>query len=309
MQQFKLAAFLFFCLLAFVQNAQAQSVVGTLSVQGNLKKNNGQTVDDGTYSLTFKLYTASAGGTAIWTETQQDVSLVGGVYSVALGTVTPLTPNFDAPYWLGVSIGSGAEMQPRMALTPAPYALAMLGTAPAYFGDVKASAQTADHAGWVLLDGRAKSTLTATQQAQATALGIGANLLNDDGRVVTGPASGQTVGQLAGGSSTITIAQNNLPNIDLTAASAGAHTHTVSYNPNFTYTASSSIPFFDFSTGDYVVRHIDNDGTYTLSFSGTTQSNGAHTHTVSLNGGVTQQPVSLPPPASIALNFFIYLGN
>jgi hypothetical protein len=303
MQQFKRYAFLFLCLLAFAQNAQAQAVIGTLSVQGNLKRNNGQTVDDGTYSLTFKLYTVQTGGTAIWVETQQDVSLVGGVYSVALGTVTPLTPNFDAPYWLGVSIGSGAEMQPRMALTPAPYALAMLGTAPAYFGDVKASFQTADHDGWVRLDGRAKSTLTPTQQAQASALGIGANLLNDDGRVVTGPASGQTVGQLAGGGSpTVTIAQNNLPNINLTTASGGAHTHSVSTSTTYNVSGGAG--------SGYLGGGNPLGSTFSMSWSGNTQSGGAHTHTVaSLNGGVTQQPISLPPPASIALNFFIYLGN
>ncbi len=39
-------------------------------------------------------------------------------------------------------------------------------------GDVKYGFQTADHNGWILLDGRAKSGLTASQQAAATALGI-----------------------------------------------------------------------------------------------------------------------------------------
>jgi hypothetical protein len=304
MQHFKFSVLLLFCLLALGQKAQGQAIIGTLSVQGNLQKNNGQTVDDGTYSLTFKLYTASAGGTAIWTETQTDVSLVEGVYSVALGTVTPLTPNFDVPYWLGVLIGSGAEMQPRMALTPAPYALAMLGTAPAYFGDVKSSCQPADHAGWVRLDGRAKSTLTATQQAQATALGIGANLLNDDGRVVTGPASGQSVGQLVGaGSPTITIAQNNLPNANITSNTAGDHFHSVTTLNGYT-TGNDNFGTSYLRVGSF--------GSFSGSFnwSGTTNSGGDHNHTTSsLSGGNAQQPITVPPPVSIAINFFIYLGN
>jgi hypothetical protein len=288
-------------LLAFVQNLQAQGGIGTLSIQGNLKKSNGQSVDDGIYALTFKLYTASTGGTALWTETQSSVSLVGGVYSVALGAVTPLTPDFAVPYWLGVTVGTSAEIQPRTALTAAPYALALLGTAPAYFGDVKTSYQANDHAGWVRLNGRAKTTLTATQQARATALGIGANLPSDEGRALAGTSSGQTVGQTSGGGSTINIAQNNLPNVTLTTSSAGAHTHSISHSQSFS-TGNLGI-------GGPPLQQVGG-GTdqKTLTTSGTAASAGAHSHTVPLNGGVTQVPITVPPPASFVLNFFIYLG-
>jgi len=44
------------------------------------------------------------------------------------------------------------------------------------FGDIKTGIQSGDHNGWVKLDGRLKSALSGTQQAQATSLGIGANL-------------------------------------------------------------------------------------------------------------------------------------
>jgi hypothetical protein len=46
------------------------------------------------------------------------------------------------------------------------------------YGDVKTGFQTADHNGWIKLDGRAKSTLSSSQQTQATSLGIGTNLPN-----------------------------------------------------------------------------------------------------------------------------------
>lgn len=291
-------ATLAFALLLAVQLA-AQGVVGTLSIQGSLKKNNGQTVDDGAYSLTFKLYTAATGGTAIWTENHPDVNVVGGVYAVELGTVTPLTPAFDVPYWLGVTIGVGLELQPRTALTPAPYALGMLGSSAAYYGDVQAYYKTADFTGWVKLDGRAKTTLTATQQARATALGIGANLPNTDGRGIIGVASGQTVGQTTTGSSTLTIAQNNLPNINLTSTNTGAHTHSVSLSSSNTLGTA-------FTSGQPEGQDLGT-GSFTFSVSGNC-SGGNHTHTVQLNGGVTQQAISVPPPAAIALNYFIYLG-
>jgi hypothetical protein len=292
--------------IGFIYAAQlaAQGVVGTLRIQGTLKNNNGQPVADGGYALTFKIYTSEAGGTAIWTETQPAINLTGGVYSAVLGSVSPLTPAFDVPYWLGVTIGSGAELQPRTALTAAPYALALLGAPAAQIGAVKSSYQSADHAGWVRLDGRAKTALSATQQTRATALGIGANLPSDDGRILAGLNTGQTLGQTTG-AGTITIAQNNLPNATLTTATGGgAHTHAVSATLSY-----SGVTF----AGDLLdsrVYYLSSGVAATSNFSLTASitTDGAHTHTFPLNGNVTQQPVAVPVPSAIALNFFVYLG-
>lgn len=295
--------------LSLTTQLAAQGVVGTLSIQGSLKANNGRAVDDGTYALTFKLYTAQTGGTAIWTEAHPSVNIIGGIYSVELGTITPLTPAFDVPYWLGITIGSSIELQPRTALTPAPYALGMLGSAAAYYGDVQAYYKTADFPGWVKLDGRAKSTLTATQQARATALGIGANLPNTDGRGIVGAATGQTVGQTTN-AGTLTIAQNNLPNVNLTSSNTGAHTHTVSGTLAYYVGAMNPPPLPNNQGPADGFSGPDQFGTSTTTFSitGTIPSGGSHTHTVELNGGVAQQAITVPPPAAIALNYFIYLG-
>lgn len=287
--------------LCFGLQVAAQSGANTLSIQGTLKRDNGRSVDDGNYPMTFKLYTSATGGTAIWTETQSAVRLVGGLYSVSLGSVTPLTPAFDAPYWLGVTVGAEEEIQPRTPLTAAPYALAVFGTAPAYFGDVKTSYQTADHAGWVLLDGRDKTTLSPAQQARATALGIGANLPADDGRMLAGTSTGQTVGQTTSAGTTL-IAQNNLPNITLTTPSGGGHSHTnfSLTTPNIRGTGSGSSLY-----GPLPATTERADKTATILG---TANGGDHTHTLPLNGGVTQVPLSVPPPAALVLNFFIYLG-
>lgn len=112
------------CLVAFAQTVRAQAY---LSVQGTVLKSNGAAVDDGAYSITFKLYTTDAGGTALWTETQPTVDISGGVYSVTLGTVTPLTAAFDQTYYLGVTVASGTELTPRARLTSSPYALSLIG--------------------------------------------------------------------------------------------------------------------------------------------------------------------------------------
>ena len=123
MKLVKIYAFLL-CLVAISQNAFAQA---NLSVQGTVQKSTGASVDDGDYTLKFKLYTTETGGTAVWSESQDNINIVGGVYSVVLGTVTPLTVPFDQTYYLGISVGTGAELLPRARLTSSPYALSLIG--------------------------------------------------------------------------------------------------------------------------------------------------------------------------------------
>ncbi len=94
----------------------------TMNYQGILTDASGQTVPDGTYDLTFRLYDISAGGSHLWVETQA-VWVAGGNFSVILGRVIPLTLPFDRPYWLGVTIEDGDELIPRRELAASPYAL------------------------------------------------------------------------------------------------------------------------------------------------------------------------------------------
>jgi hypothetical protein len=101
----------------------------TLSIQGILKRANGDAVDDGSYAITFRLYEQESGSTsnAIWTETQNDVDVFNGIYSAVLGQTTALNVPFDQLYYLGVTIGS-SELSPRILLTSAPYALSLIGS-------------------------------------------------------------------------------------------------------------------------------------------------------------------------------------
>jgi hypothetical protein len=162
------AKFYKFLLLSFfvlgIASIDAQSQTKKISIQGFLKDGNSKAVDNGPYELTFKLYTVASGGTAIWTETNAAVNVYGGVYSVQLGAINPIsTIAFDVPYFLGVTI-QGAELTPRMELTYAPYALAVdhanTVTCSGAVGDVKYSilnpTQFAQKNGtcWVPMDGR-----------------------------------------------------------------------------------------------------------------------------------------------------------
>ncbi|MDX2133751.1 MAG: hypothetical protein SFV52_03160 [Saprospiraceae bacterium] len=112
-------------ILATAVGAHAQTA--KLSIQGILKKLDGNAVDNGTYTLRFRLYTQESGGTSIWEETQSDIEVNNGIYSAVLGSAQPLNVAFDTTYWLGVAVGGGPEMTPRAELTTAPYALSLIG--------------------------------------------------------------------------------------------------------------------------------------------------------------------------------------
>ncbi len=107
-----------------------------INYQGKLTTSSGVAVTDGSYNIEFKLYTTATGGTAVWTEddlvsNSQGVSVTGGLFSIMLGAVTPLTGvNFNQPLYLGVNIGgTGATPSWDGEMTPRK----ILGTVPAAF--------------------------------------------------------------------------------------------------------------------------------------------------------------------------------
>jgi hypothetical protein len=154
----------------------------------------------------------------------------------------------------------------------------------ANYGDVKTGIQTIDHNGWVLLNGRQKTSLSATQQAQATTLGIGAILPNATNAYLV-----QNGGALGGvtGSNTITIAQNQLPNVTYTGQIADvAHGAVI---------IASASGVFSRVNGSSWGNAGGGGPTETFNLS------------IPLNGGVTQQNVNITPK-SLSVNTFIYLG-
>ena len=92
----------------------------TINLHGKLTNSTGGVINT-TVNMTFSLYTTSSGGSADWTETQNSVNISEGIYSVILGSVTPITVNFSVPYWLGIKVNTDAEMTPRINMTNTPY--------------------------------------------------------------------------------------------------------------------------------------------------------------------------------------------
>jgi hypothetical protein len=105
----------------------AGDVPPLLQYQGRLTDpGTGEPVDDGSYTMVFRLYDVESGGDWLWSETK-DVSVEGGVFSTTLGDTEALDPGLFSgqALWLGIKVGADAEATPRQRLLPVAYALGL----------------------------------------------------------------------------------------------------------------------------------------------------------------------------------------
>jgi len=116
--------FVLVALLLFIVNLSEAQISRTLSYQGVLTDTSGNPKLDGSYTITFRMYTSSGGGSAIWTE-QKTILTKHGLFSTVLGdqTIFPDSLKFDKPYWLGLQLASDPELSPRIPLTAVGYSL------------------------------------------------------------------------------------------------------------------------------------------------------------------------------------------
>ncbi|HPI18984.1 MAG TPA: hypothetical protein PKY56_01305 [Candidatus Kapabacteria bacterium] len=113
---------IFITMLIFLAVSVTYSQIpNTISWQGILQDSEGNNLT-GNHNLTVKLYEIATGGTALWTETHNDLNIVDGLVNLTLGSVTPLNLSFDSQYWLEISVGEGTPL-PRIILNSVPYSL------------------------------------------------------------------------------------------------------------------------------------------------------------------------------------------
>jgi hypothetical protein len=112
----------FFLITHLTAGLATAQVPSTISYQGILTVADGQPAEDGPYDMQFRLYTGTGSQAPLWVETQT-VTVSKGIFSVILGTITPLDLPFDQPYYLGLAVGEAPELSPRMVLTSAAYSL------------------------------------------------------------------------------------------------------------------------------------------------------------------------------------------
>lgn len=78
---------------------------------------------EGPYTLTFRLYNAATGGTAVWTETHTNAPVTKGRFSVLLGQNTALSVDWSVPLWISIQVGTDPELSPRQQITSVPLAI------------------------------------------------------------------------------------------------------------------------------------------------------------------------------------------
>lgn len=131
------------CSLSSSSAFAAQTVPYKINYQGRLTNASGVAMADGSYNMTFRLYSVGTGGTATWTEihdTTNRVTVTGGQFAVQLGSVTALSPSMftSQPLYLEVELPSVATatcstagcasytegpMTPRQNLASSAYAM------------------------------------------------------------------------------------------------------------------------------------------------------------------------------------------
>jgi hypothetical protein len=157
--------------------------------------------------MTFRLYTVLTGGTAFWTETQS-VAVKSGQFSVVLGDVgTNLlaSANFTGVTYIGVTVGTAAEMAPRQKFTSVAYALKSADSVPIGVIVMWSGAIATIPSGWALCDGT-----------------NGTPNLKD--RFVVGAGNTYAVGAFAGNS---TVNFNHSHSVNSHTHDGASHTHGV----------------------------------------------------------------------------------
>jgi hypothetical protein len=115
---------------ALVPNQQTTST-STIPYQGRLGDIGGNPLT-GSYPMVFRLYDVASGGTPIWEESwagSNSVAVNDGLFNVMLGSISPISQNVfisEDSLWLGISVGSDDEMNPRVQLGTVPFAIQAL---------------------------------------------------------------------------------------------------------------------------------------------------------------------------------------
>ncbi|MCH8026833.1 MAG: tail fiber domain-containing protein [candidate division Zixibacteria bacterium] len=155
-----------------------------INYQGVLTDSTGAGLDT-TVNITFGIYENAVGLTPIWVEAHSGVIVTGGLFSVLLGSITPLDVSIfgGTIRYLGITVGADPEMSPRTQLVSVPFSYQSEHADLAIYSD---SAGAAD-----ILDSLSSEDFSRTGHSHG---GGGGGGWTDDGTVVRLDASADSVG-------------------------------------------------------------------------------------------------------------------
>ncbi len=115
--------FTIICFLLLAVSISAQ-VPNTINYQGRLTDASGSPVADGAYLVKFIIYDAAVGGADLWNTGFQNITTNGGLFTYELGSNIALPAGIfdDTTRYLGITVGTDAELFPRSKLNTVPYA-------------------------------------------------------------------------------------------------------------------------------------------------------------------------------------------
>jgi hypothetical protein len=87
------------------------SVPREMSYQGILRDSGGDPVEDSVYSIAFRIFNVSSGGSSLWDETLP-CTTTAGVFTAMFSNIS--LP-FDEDYWLELEVG-GEILEPRQKM-------------------------------------------------------------------------------------------------------------------------------------------------------------------------------------------------
>ena len=150
-----------------------------ISYQGRLTDTGGDPVTDGPYLIKFKIYGSEAGVDSVWWSGFQTIQVTGGLFSYDLGSgvVLPETVfQTDTARYLGITVGTDAEIVPRSKLTSVGFAYQTLRA------DVADEAEGIDCNGCVTSTELAPDAVHETHIANAsvTDMKIASNAVGED---------------------------------------------------------------------------------------------------------------------------------
>ena len=98
--RFNLMALLAYFATCLFYSANALASSFLVEYEGNISSSILSPVD-----VTLTLYSQESGGSALWTETQTNVTVSNGIFTIQAGSVTPFTAGlFDDSLWIGVDV-------------------------------------------------------------------------------------------------------------------------------------------------------------------------------------------------------------
>ncbi len=133
-------------LLSLVANPCWAEIPHMINYQGMLTSDTGDPLN-GSYDLNFKIYGSESGNDSLWYEYHSGVTVTDGLFNVILGGTNPIPASLfdDTVRYFGITVGTDAEISPRIRLTSMPYAYrALVADSAAVAGSVVGSG-----GGWV----------------------------------------------------------------------------------------------------------------------------------------------------------------